>query len=94
MIKYIICWSTVLNTLEGEGLRKNYFSKKYFKGNFPFVRYRNIQDTVLLDLFSDLSCRDHINSKSYSKVSPKKISSYLKVILGKNVNRGGFLGNP
>ena len=94
MIKYVICWSTVLNTLEGEGLRKNYFSKKYFKGNFPFVRYRNIQDTVLLDLFSDLSCRDHINSKSYSKVSPKKISSYLKVILGKNVNRGGFLGNP
>ena len=94
MIKYVICWSTVLNTLEGEGLRKNYFSKKYFKGNFPFVRYRNIQDTVLLHLFSDLSCRDHINSKSYSKISPKKISSCLKVILGKNVNRGRFLGNP
>ena len=72
MIKYIICWSTVLNTLEGEGLRKNYFSRKYFKGNFPFVRYKNIQDTILLNLFSGLSCRDHINSKSYSKVSPKK----------------------
>ena len=93
MIKNRICWSTVLNKLEEEGLRKNYSYKKYFKDDFPFVRYKNIQDTVLLHLFSDLSCRDHINPKSFSKVSPKK-SSYLQVILGKNVNRGGFLGNP
>ena len=72
VIKNRICWSTVFNKLEDEGLRKNSSYKKCFKDDFPFVRYKNIQDTVLLHLFSDLSCRDHINPKSFSKVSPKK----------------------